>query len=106
MIVQVGIPLPFNQILKFPPTSEAPRSNNLLHFIFFFTINQFWWWVLIVSTMHGGFVVPREKINVKHWMDMPLYWKLKAIVNRRHHLSHPKRAMAFGGQFDSRLINL
>ena len=51
---------------------------------------------MIVYAVYGCFVVLREKINVKYWMDTPLHWKLKVVVDRRHHLDYPKGAMAFG----------
>ena len=40
MIVQVRVPLPFDQILDFAPSSVSPGVQNLFDFVLFFSVDQ------------------------------------------------------------------
>ncbi len=48
LVVQVWVPLPFDEVLQFVSSAEPPRVQNLLDFIFFFVIDQIWSWYGII----------------------------------------------------------
>ena len=39
-VVTFGVPFPFDEILEFSRPTMMSVVNNVLHFIFFFTVNQ------------------------------------------------------------------
>ena len=51
-VVQVRVPLPFDQILQLFAPAKLWRVQNLLNLIFFFIIDQIGRWALIVGPMH------------------------------------------------------
>ena len=104
LILQVGVSLPFDKLLQFLPSAEMLLVQNLLNFIFFFSIYQFWWQALVVAPMCGSLAVWCEKICVKNRVDAPLCGKFEAIIDIRHHLDDFKRTMSPGRKLCGWLI--
>ena len=56
-IIAFGVSFPFDEILKSSGPAMTSVVNNLLHFIFFFSINQVRWWSGEVGSVCCGFLI-------------------------------------------------
>jgi hypothetical protein len=73
-VVAFRVALPFDQILQGLLTSPCLMSADLLHFVFFFSINQIRGRSCKVWSVGWRFSVWHQETSVKHRMDAPLGW--------------------------------
>ena len=81
LIVRIGISLPFYQILFLLPAPIVALIQYLLHFILFFVSNKVRWWSGVVGTVELCLSIRGKEVNVKHVVDLPLFWKHQLIVD-------------------------
>ena len=51
----------------------------LLHFVLFFVFNKVRRWSGVVGTVELRLSIRGKEVNVKHVMDLPLFWKHQLI---------------------------
>src|SRR6266702_2066666 len=104
LVVQVGIALPFDQILKGASSAILLRVQNLLYLVLLLIVDQVWRWSRIICSVELRFLVWREKIDVEHVVNAPLCGKFQSVIDGQHHLNDGKGAMSFGCKLCCRLI--
>ena len=56
-VVTFGVPFPFHEVLQGPIAPEGPVIANLLHFVFFFSVDKVRWWSGEVRAVCGSFAI-------------------------------------------------
>src|SRR6266404_3484818 len=72
LIIGVRVSFPFDKILYLTPLSESARIDNMLHFIFFFSIDKVRWRPRVMRSVRRRLLIRCEKIHMKHWVYLPL----------------------------------
>ena len=56
-IVTFRVPFPFDEIFKLSSSSMMSVVDDMLHFVFLFTVNQVRWWSGEVGSVCCGFLI-------------------------------------------------
>ena len=105
LVVQVQVPLPFDEILQFPSSADSVQVQNLLDFILLLVFDQVWRWSRIIWSVKCRLMVGCEKIDMEYVMNTPLCGKFSLIVDGGHHLNDGKWTVSLGRKLYHRLIS-
>ena len=78
-VVTRGISLPLDKVIRLAPSSHLFHVNDLLHFVFLFSVHQVRWWSGEVWSMQFRFLVWSDQICVKHVMNLPVFRDLHSV---------------------------
>ena len=79
LIVRIRISFPFYQVLLLLPAPIIALIQYLLHFVLFFFSDKVRWWSGIIGAVELRLPIRGKKINMKHVMYLPLFWKCQLI---------------------------
>ena len=78
-VVCIGVPLPFDQVLKLSASSVIAVISNGLHFKLLFPVDEVRGWPRVVGPVLIGLSVRGQQTCVKYVMDGPGWGKGESI---------------------------
>ena len=96
-VVRFWIPLPFDQILEFAPSTMEAMVSNGLDFVLLFSIHYFRRGFRKVDPMFLCFAIGRQQAGMEDVMDGPGRRKLELIGHWRNSLVDNEGAVTFRG---------
>ena len=81
-VVRIGIPFPFDEILKLSFTSKMTVINDGLDFVFFGVFDKVRRWPRVVGPVFRSFAIRSQKGCMKDVMDGPGGGELQLICDR------------------------
>ena len=96
-VVRFWIPLPFDQILEFAPSTMEAMVSNGLDFILLFSIHYLRGRFRKVDPMFLRFMIRRQQAGMEDVMDGPGWRKLELIGHWRNSLVDNEGTVTFRG---------